>query len=163
MALGYYRGLRNICHRRPEFRLLRKRCSRCRIRLLIERSNRKQAVVGCPFGCQKERRREKGNERGRRHYLTAKGRSQKRARNRNRSLVSAQESKNGRVVEDRPAVPVFRPAFLRYITYLLLLLGQKPPIPEIETLLREILTVIMGSDVERTTILRQRCLPERGG
>jgi hypothetical protein len=140
-------------------------CDRCGVWFLTGYGNRKRTDVCCAFGCREETRREKTNERGRRHYRTAKGRVDKSRRNRERSLVSAEQPTQERVTAVGPSPPdgfVFSPEVLRHIAYVLLLAsGYKPSIGEIEYFLNEVMTAVMI--VLGPAILRQRSLPERGG
>lgn len=165
LTLGYYRGLRKSCHAHPESRRDIQHCRRCRIRFLTGRGNLTRTDIDCVFGCRKERIREKTKERGRRHYRTDKGRHNKGARNRARSLMSAGGAKN----EKAPGVPGsssayhFRPELLRYIAYLLkLACDRKPPVAEIERFLQDAVAAVMRLCAS-CAILRQRSLPGRGG
>lgn len=165
LAFGYYQALRRICHGHPELRRLRRRCGRCGVRLLTGRSNSGLSYISCAFGCREKRKREKTNERGRRHYLTPKGRQNKKARNRRRSLASARPSKNKRSTAGKERPTFFRPDMLRYIAFLLRLAsGQKPPLREVEKFLKAVLVAVVEG--AQSAILRQRSwssLPEPDG
>lgn len=119
--------------------------------------------IACGFGCRKELEREKTNERGRRHYGTAKGRTNKCARNRKRSLKPSGSAKSKRAIAaPKMAISPFTPGVFLYIAHLLSLAsGCKPPLHEIAEFLNEV--IIAAMDRARCTILRQRSLPERGG
>lgn len=167
LTLGYYRWLRKICNDHSELRRLRKCCSRCEIRILTSCSNEKRPDIGCAFGCRKECERERTNERGRIHYQTVKGKANKSARNRERSLIDTRESKNDHKAEPTTLLPpqpvsVFDPNLLRYIAYLMSFTpGSPPPIAQIEQYLNEALSAVI--QWLQCAILRQRSLPERGG
>ena len=61
------------------------RCRYCGIRFLTHPCNARRRDLHCPFGCRKEHRRQCANRRGAKHYQTAKGRRNKKARNGQRS------------------------------------------------------------------------------
>lgn len=154
--------LREVTRMHAGLRRLRVRCCRCRVHFLTSRSNRKRANLRCPFGCRKERKREKDNERGRNHYLTPKGRRKKTELNRKRSLQAEPPlAINAAVLkqksdEDAPDFLV-RLSVLQYIAALLRLSNRETSSRiEIESFMREILEWL------RLTILRQRSLQGRG-
>ena len=125
-------------------------------------SNRERVDIGCVFGCRREREREKTNERGRRYYRSIKGKTSKGARNRDRSLITAQRSKIASTPLPLPKLVVFARDTVLHIAYLLCLESGEKILPgEIEHFLHEALAVVI--ERARTAILRQRSLPERGG
>lgn len=132
---------------------------RCGVRFLTEPSTRERKDLCCMFGCRKHRDREKTNERSRRYNQTPAGRKKKRDRNRKRSLTSHQGSAPHAPSLAAPDIPAW--GTLRYCVYLLWLSsGQKTPIHEIRTFVRELWKLICLSV---PPIVRQRPLVERGG
>ena len=61
------------------------RCRYCGIRFLTHPCNARRRDLHCPFGCRKEHRRQCANRRSAKHYRTLKGRTNKKARNGQRS------------------------------------------------------------------------------
>ena len=61
------------------------RCRYCGIRFLTHPCNARRRDLHCPFGCRKEHRRQCAKRRSAKHYRTAKGRKNKKARNGQRS------------------------------------------------------------------------------
>lgn len=165
LMLGYYRRLRLVCRGKPGARRVLKRCRRCLIWFLTGVGNRARTDICCAFGCREERRREKGNERGRRHYLTLQGRVVKKARNRDRSSVVAQRSKSdgAKITAASPATPsLLSRELIRHISHLVWFAsGHKPCCREIECFLQDVIS--MGMDWVPRSNLSQRSLPERGG
>lgn len=118
------------------------------------------------FGCREERKREKSNERGRRHYLTDRGRINKGVRNENRSLISPRPTGSAHTAAKQAKVEAaasfFNSDVIHYIAYLLTFAcGRTPPRIEIEGFLGECLAAIVAGMPR--PFLRQRSLPERGG
>jgi hypothetical protein len=87
-------------------RQLRKRCCRCGIHFFTSESNRRRTDLMCPFGCREERVRERGNERGCRHYRTPRGRRTKAELNRKRSRRRPELMSSCQAEPARPAHPV---------------------------------------------------------
>lgn len=69
----------------PELRRCVVRCRYCGIRFLTHPCNGGRRDLHCPFGCRKAHRRQCANRRSAKHYQTAKGRKNKKARNGQRS------------------------------------------------------------------------------
>jgi len=69
------------------------RCCRCGIRFFTHPRNARRRNLRCPFGCRQHHRRQRGNERSRKHYQTAKGRE-------NKQRLNGQRSKSGNDAEN---------------------------------------------------------------
>lgn len=139
-----------------------KRCGRCGIRFLTGAGNLARADIGCGFGCREERKREKVNERGRRHYRTPHGKTKKSALNRARSELTVFRPRDKCPTALKKPPALFIQSVVQYIAYVASLTSKRrPPLHEVEKFLNEVLVVV--TDRRSRTILRQRSLPERGG
>jgi hypothetical protein len=99
-----------VLRKRPELWDCAVRCRHCGIRFFTHPRNRGRRDLRCPFGCRERHRRQRGNERSRKHYQTAEGRK-------NKKRLNGQRSKSARDAEDTfpregdaPPSPVGRPA-----------------------------------------------------
>lgn len=81
----YQIALGAVLRNYPELGRCLVRCRYCGIRFLTHPCNARRRDLHCPFGCRKEHRRQCANRRGAKHYQTAKGRRNKKARNGQRS------------------------------------------------------------------------------
>ncbi len=78
---------------KPHLRCYLKRCRHCRILFLTEPSNIERHDLGCPFGCSESHRRREASRRSAAYYRTDEGRGKKRALNRKRYLVIADDER----------------------------------------------------------------------
>jgi hypothetical protein len=72
-------------------------CCHCGIRFFTHPRNAGRRDLRCPFGCREHHRRQRANERSKKHYRTDEGRKNKKSLNGKRSLV-------GRDIRNTPPV-----------------------------------------------------------
>jgi hypothetical protein len=98
-----------VLRKHPDLQDCAVSCCQCGIRFFTHPRNANRRNLRCPFGCRDHHRRQRGNERSRKHYQTAEAKRKKKRRNGQRSK-SAKDAENTPPREDdAPPSPVGQP------------------------------------------------------
>jgi hypothetical protein len=84
-------------------------CCHCGIRFFTHPRNARRRNLRCPFGCREHHRRQRGNERSRKHYQTSEGRRNKKRLNGQRTQAGEDAENTSLREGDAPPSPVGQP------------------------------------------------------